>query len=167
MKRVLAALIAVVALLGSVVVAQAATLTLDAGTLQVLRVTKSPEIPEGVSITLRAIRYNQNTHGQIEADVTQTRNVPAGDAYRLAWDGVFSHQTQTGPVACKPEHAGGYEDVMVDPENDGWSPPAWDLVIEEDRSFILCVQANHGSTDFSKFRLLGSDGDVLLRAVDP
>jgi hypothetical protein len=86
MKRVLAALIAVVALLGSVVVAQAATLTLDAGTLQTLHVSKSPEIPDASKHQLTVELWERaGASGNVELADTWKYQLPVGSHYSLSW----------------------------------------------------------------------------------
>jgi hypothetical protein len=85
MKRILAALMAVIALVGSVVVAQAATLTLDAGTLQALRVTKSPEIPDTVQLTVRNRVYAAATSNIAREYDFPPYLVPEGSSYEIGW----------------------------------------------------------------------------------
>lgn len=157
MKRIIAGLFATVALLGSVVVAQAATLTLDAGTLQTLRVTKSPEI-DLVDVYLEVRDYN-NGHGRLNRDPsTATYEVLAGGQYYLLWGDVGGTLRDCSGEGSNIDHS-PFDGTDV--STLGPSPQSFTAEEEGNHRYFLCVQGGEGSIDPSQFRLSASDGVIV------
>jgi hypothetical protein len=153
MKRILATLVGLVALLGSVVVAQAATLALDAGTLQALRVD-APEL-DTAEVTLRA-RWTSVGGGQSGHTSSHEKHyeVIAGANYEVRWVGIDSH-SNVNLVACGDTE--GWTDLGASTPH----PYLFAAVAKVEHRFMLCVEGPPGQreTSLEKFRLYReSDG---------
>lgn len=155
MKRVLAALIAVVALLGSVVVAQAATLTLDAGTLQTLHVTQSPQIPdepepELAKIILDARVWNPGGQEQTDRRRTTSYEVAASELYEVRWD-----EAGIPVVSCadKDVDLDGWTDVFAL----GGTSHEFTAIAGAEHRFVMCLRGQPGQSNPEALRLKNAE----------
>jgi hypothetical protein len=119
MKRLALAVASLVALLGTFTVAQAASLTLSAGTLQTAHVEASPEIPDDPEPTLVEFwivhRVYSGDSSQINREDTYgPYRVSEGSEYRLDWTGETTPCLESTP---EPNGGVGESFTVVDGES--------------------------------------------------
>ena len=145
MKRLLAALVTMVALLGSVVVAQAATLTLDAGTLQTLRVNQSPPPPgpppvRTFELTVVDWIYSGDSRNKHSREDFGPFLIPEGSSYDLDW--VLPPE-KTDPAQTLDEcRTGGQGQQAKHPPSEARKGVGSNFEISDDLTHYVCSQNN-------------------------
>jgi hypothetical protein len=150
MKRLAGAVVALVAIVGFVVVAQATTLSVDAGVLQTMRVD-APQIedepPPAPEYTIKARLMGRNPGGQFPPEGQHTNEKPLGEGtkYTISYTG-----TKVG--ADCPALSDGEEEIALADLDD------LEFTVTGEVTHVVCVAGHQLSGDQLVINVAGDGG---------